>query len=193
MLRYYITDRRALGGAEPLLSAVASVCSGGIDYLQIREKDLTARELLDLTTRILAIARPFGVKVLVNDRADVARAAGADGVHLPSRALASSLIRRLLPPGSLIAVSCHSLGDVLTAEREGADFVVFGPIFDTPSKHEYGPPLGIGFLREVTAAATIPVLALGGIQPHDIPQCLAAGAAGIAAIRLFQAAASSDG
>ncbi|MFN0169854.1 MAG: thiamine phosphate synthase [Bryobacteraceae bacterium] len=193
MLRYYITDRLALGGTEALLQAISLVCAAGIDYLQVREKDLTARELLDLTSRVLAIARPSGVRVLVNDRADVAIAARAGGVHLPSGAIAPASLRGLLPPGGLIAVSCHSVSDVLAAEREGADFVVLGPIFDTPSKRQFGRPLGLAVLHEAATAARIPVLALGGIEERKIPECLAAGAAGIAAIRLFQAAASSDG
>lgn len=191
LLRYYITDRQALGGTEALVAHVARVCRAGVDYVQVREKDLDARALYALTRQVMAAAAPAGTRVLVNDRTDVALAAGAAGVHLRADSLAPRQLRRITPPGFLIAVSCHAAAEVITAAEEGADLVVLGPIFDTPSKRAYGPPLGLAVLREACSRVAIPVLALGGITAERIAACREAGAAGIAAIRLFQADAAS--
>lgn len=178
MLRYYITDRRAAGGADRVLEVIAR---GGFDYVQVREKDMPARDLLAFVRQAVAIAHPQGIRVLVNERADVAKVAGADGVHLPSGAVAPSLFQ-----GLTVAVSCHSVADVVRAERDGAAFVVLGPVYDTPSKRAYGMPLGLDVLREACASVRIPVLALGGVTEARVAECLQAGAAGIAAITIFQ-------
>ncbi|MCU1262856.1 MAG: Thiamine-phosphate diphosphorylase [Bryobacterales bacterium] len=176
MLRYYITDRHLAGGIEPLLESIAHA---SVDYVQIREKDLSARELVALVRRV----KTSGAKILVNDRTDVALACGADGVHLRAHSLAPARWRAITPPGFLIAVSCHSADDVRRAEAEGADFVVLGPIFATPSKAAFGDPIGLRPLHEAAHSVSIPVLALGGVSEANAPACLRAGAAGIAGIR----------
>ena len=163
-----------------------------MDWIQIREKDLSAREMLEVSRRAVAAART--TKILVNDRLDVALAAGAAGVHLGGESVpvAEAVHWRRAghaPAGFLIGASCHSLEEVLTGESSGADYVFFGPVFATPSKLPYGAPQGIERLTKVCRQARIPVIAIGGITAANADECLRGGAAGIAAIRLFQQAA----
>jgi thiamine-phosphate pyrophosphorylase len=168
MIRYCITDRRLRG-------------IGVADWIQIREKDMPARELLELVRSAMSL----GGKILVNSRVDVALIAGAAGAHLPSGSIAPSVWRAITPPGFLIGVSCHTLEEVLAAERESADFVVFGPVFTPLSKTSDLAPRGLTELSRVSQAVRIPVLALGGVTEANAPACVEAGAAGIAGITLF--------
>ncbi|HEY5073816.1 MAG TPA: thiamine phosphate synthase [Pyrinomonadaceae bacterium] len=169
-----------------LLQQASAAVTAGIQLIQIREKQLAARVLFELTARVVAIARGSSTRVLVNDRADIAASAGADGVHLTTRSLGADVIRKMFGANFLIGASTHSLTEAQTACREGADFAVFGPIFPSPAKEKYGPPLGAGELIAATRElAPFPLLALGGISIENVNECLSAGASGIAGITLF--------
>ena len=184
--RCYITSRHALGGTEKLLRSIARALARGVDMIQIRERDLDARDLLALTRRVIGLRHRKPSKIVVNTRLDLALAAGANGVHLPADSLPPSSLRPIVPPGFLIGVSCHSLDEVRRAELEGADYVIFGPVFAPLSKPLDLEPRGLVLLAEVARAVRIPVLAVGGVNAENEVACLEAGAAGVAAITMFQ-------
>jgi thiamine-phosphate pyrophosphorylase len=179
------TDRKAI---RSLTERIRLAAETGVDWVQIREKDLGAKELLELVKRAVAYRT---AKVIVNDRLDAALAAGATGVHLGRESAPLAEVARWCRAGNaptefLIGVSCHSLEDVREAEAKGASYVFFGPVFGTPSKRSFGPPQGIARLAEVCGQVRIPVIAIGGVDDKNAAECIRAGAAGIAAIRLFQ-------
>lgn len=208
----YVTDRSLLvmepiQGQKILRKKIAAAAAAGVDWIQIREKDLSGKELSTLAREAmkLAAANRAGVsprvaasppaqashaRILVNDRLDIALAADTGGVHLGEQSLppqeALRLLKLLERKDFLIGVSCHSPTAAKEAERGGADYLFFGPVFATPSKAAYGAPQGLDRLAEVCRAVTLPVLAIGGITPENAAACLSAGASGIAAIRLFQ-------
>lgn len=199
----YVTDRRAFSAApgaastvpnepenHPLHDAIRRAAAAGAALIQIREKDLDARPLLDLVRFAVEATRDSGARVLVNDRLDVALAAGAAGVHLGENSLPPETVNEWRRGAGrsefLIGVSCHSLESCQKAARGGANYVFFGPVFATPSKAAFGAPQGLDRLREACQAIEIPVLAIGGITSQNFQSCLEAGAAGIAAIRWFQ-------
>jgi thiamine-phosphate pyrophosphorylase len=206
-LLYYITDRTQFPGDEysrrrALLDKITDAARAGVNYIQLREKDLSARELENLARdcvetvqRLRTEDRELRARLLINSRTDVALAAGADGVHLRSDDIPALAARSIWQetsarsseretPNSVIAVSCRTTSDVLRAESETADFAVFAPVFEKKAALEV-QPRGITALR-AACAAKIPVLALGGVMLENAASCLAAGAAGIAGIRLFQ-------
>ena len=179
---YLVTDRQATRG-RPLPALVDACLGAGLRAVQLREKDLGGRALLDLARAIQPLTARYAGRLLFNDRVDVALAASADGVHLPGDGLPPDVTRGLIGPGCLIGVSTHSAVEGEAALQAGADFVVFGPVYDTPSKRLYGPPQGVAALAEVCRRVTIPVLAIGGVTPDRVPEIRAAGAAGVAVIR----------
>lgn len=192
----YVTDRKGLDvppekQCEALARRMEIAARAGVDWIQVREKDLPGRALAELLREALRRV-PAGCRILVNDRLDVACALGAGGVHLGEESLSVEDARRLVRGRSaqdfLVGASTHSLAAALSAEKAGADYLVFGPVYATPSKAQYGPPQGIERLTEVCHAVSLPVLAIGGITVANARACLEAGAAGIAAIRLFEEA-----
>ncbi|HVG19613.1 MAG TPA: thiamine phosphate synthase [Blastocatellia bacterium] len=152
--------------------------------IQIRERDLSARELFSLAERAAGVATDAKSRLLINDRADAAASIGC-GVHLTTRSLPASAVRGAFGPDMLIGASTHNIEEADAAEGGGADFIVFGPVFETESKKAYGPPVGLGALRAAALRSQIPVLALGGIKETNFQYALGAGAAGVAAISLF--------
>lgn len=194
---YLITNRQAFrrkaetdhAASQLQIEAIRQAAAAGCQLIQIREKDLCSKDLAEFTHQAIAAARPFGTKVLVNDRLDVALATKADGVHLRVTSLPTAETRQSVSEKGLneflIGVSTHSPAEAESAERGGADFIVSGPVFDTPSKREFGEPLGLERFAEICRLVELPVLALGGISLHNFIQPLQLGAAGVAAINLF--------
>ena len=178
---YVVTDRQLVGG-RPLRGVVEAALRGGARAFQLREKDLSPRQLYPLAMEMRQLTQTYGARLLINDRVDVALAVDADGVHLTTTSLPASIARQVLGPGRLIGVSTHTLPEAQTAAAEGADFVVFGPVFYTPSKAPYGAPVGLDALRATRAAVNLPILAIGGVKKANLDQVLAAGADGIAVI-----------
>jgi thiamine-phosphate pyrophosphorylase len=192
-LTYLITNGETTQQTTPgdedfsrLLNLVAVAVAADVNLFQIREKNLSTRVLYDLSLHAARITRGSNTQLLINDRADVARSAGAAGVHLTAGSIDASVIRRTFGDDFLIGVSTHSLEEVRAARDARADFAVFGPVFETDSKRVYGEPLGLEKLEQVTRAFTVfPVLALGGVTLDNVAGCFRAGATGIAAIRLM--------
>jgi thiamine-phosphate pyrophosphorylase len=178
---YLVTDRR-LVAPRSLEEAVDQACRAGVRAVQLREKDLDAKDLLDLAARLRAITSSSGTALLINDRADISLACGGDGVHLPEAGFPAVAARRVLRAGAVVGVSAHSLGAALAAEDNAADFITFGPVFETPSKRQYGEPLGLAALRQAASTVRIPVFAIGGITPQRTRACLDQGAHGVAVI-----------
>jgi thiamine-phosphate pyrophosphorylase len=184
---YVVTDRHQTAGRD-LEEIVAATAQGGAGAIQLREKDLSARDLYALGARLQAALAPYGVPLLINDRLDVALALDAAGVHLAGHSLPTAVARRVLGTGKFLGVSTHSVEEARCAAAEGADFIVFGPVFTTPSKIAYGPPQGLQHLATVVRAVSVPVIAIGGIDHTNLPQVVQAGAYGVAMIRAVLAA-----
>ena len=177
---YLVTDR---GAARRALTDVVEEClEAGLRAVQLREKDLDVREMLDLAATLRETTRRHGARLILNDRADVAMAVGADGVQRTHTSLPVAALRSVVGKDSLIGASVHALDDAREATRDGADFLVFGPIYDTPSKRRYGAPQGLPALAHVAASVACPVIAVGGITPERVNAVLEAGAAGVAVI-----------
>ena len=184
---YVVSDRQQTAG-RPLDEVIAAAARGGLGAVQLREKDLSARDLHDLGASLQETLDPYRVPLLINDRIDVALALDAAGVHLAGHSLPTRSARRVLGPDKLLGVSTHSLDAARQAAEEGADFVVFGPVFATPSKLAYGPPQGLPRLADVVGGLPVPVIGIGGITPANVPQVMQTGAHGVAMIRAVLAA-----
>lgn len=175
-----VTNRKLVPGGD-LVSSVEMALEAGVRAVQLREKDLSARELYDLGLRLRQLTFEYHTKLLVNERFDIARAVHADGVHLSSAGLPTAVVRRRAPE-LLVGVSTHSAEEALAAEEQGADYILFGPVFPTPEKLKYGAPQGLNKLHEVARLVHIPVFAVGGITPERARNCTEHGAAGVAVI-----------
>ncbi len=189
-LTYYITARNQFpavpgGGEKCLTHKVRAAFSAGIDYVQVREKDWSARRQAIVTGDLAQSAEKRSSRLLINDRLDIAASCGADGVHLPSDALPLRAVRQCAGSGFIVGISCHSASDVEKAAQDGASYVLFGPVFPTPSKPG-AIPLGLAALEAVCRRFAVPVFALGGVDAKNAADCVRAGAAGLAGIRLFQ-------
>jgi thiamine-phosphate pyrophosphorylase len=197
----YVTDRAQISNSArnaraSLLDKIKSISESRIDFIQIREKDLSGRELSELAREVIRLV-PHSCRILINDRLDVAQAVAAAGVHLGEKSIPVEHARRYVEErgGStdfLIGVSAHSPEAARSAQMAGADYVIFGPVFVTPSKAAFGPAQGLEKLATVCASVSIPVLAIGGITQENASECYSRGASGIAAIRLFQEAADAE-
>lgn len=185
---YLITDRHQVPVGRTLTATVEAALRGGVRAVQLREKDLDAAELLPLAMELRALTRRFAARLLINDRIDVALAVDADGVHLGGHSLPVTVARRLLGAEKLIGVSTHGVTEIASVAGAGADFVTFGPVFATPSKAAYGPPLGLAGLKAVCTSSPLPVFALGGVKADHIPLLHSLGVHGLAVISAIIAA-----
>jgi thiamine-phosphate pyrophosphorylase len=184
---YLITDRHQTGG-RPLQEVLSAALRAGVRAVQLREKDLPTRSLLALARELTTLARSYGARMLVNDRADVCLAAGSDGTHLPAAGLHPAAARRLLGPDRLIGVSAHSADEAARAETDGADFIVLGPIFETPSKRAFGAPIGLGELERARMRCRVPLFGIGGVTAPRVREVVQAGAHGVAVVGSVMAA-----
>jgi thiamine-phosphate pyrophosphorylase len=182
----------AHGGAR-LSKTIDTACRAGVRAVQLREKDLDSRSLFELARDLRRITLSYHSKLLINDRVDVALAAETDGVHCPEDGFVPTVARELLGSESLIGVSCHSLDKAQQAAQAGADFVFYGPVFGTPSKAAFGPPVGLSALRKVCGQTETPVFAIGGITPERAIECMEAGASGVAVISAILGGADVEG
>ena len=179
---YLITDRHQINQENDYFDVIDELLSAGVRMVQLREKDLPASELYDYAIKLREITRKYNSLLLINDRVDIAQAVSADGVHLGKASIPATAARKLLGDHKLIGVSTHGLKEAQTAQHDGADFITFGPVYETPSKVQYGQPVGTEALQAVSKLVTVPIYALGGIKTEKIVEVTKCGADGIAAI-----------
>lgn len=179
---YLITDRKLFSNVASFYFAVEEALRGGADALQLREKDLETGELLEMAYRFREMTAAYGAGFFVNDRVDVALAVNADGVHIGGAGIPAAAARKLVGGRMLIGVSAHGIVEAMEAEKDGADFITLGPVFETPSKARYGKPLGVDILREASGRISVPVFAIGGISRERVEEVIQAGGSGIALI-----------
>lgn len=178
---YIVTDRKASRGRDHM-SMVRAALDGGADVIQLRDKDLSGRDLYALAREMASLVHASRARFIVNDRLDIALAAGADGVHLGQYDLPVAAARSLSPPSLIIGASVGSVEEALAAERDGANYIALSPVFSTPTKDDAGPGHGLEVLREIKAAVKLPVIAIGGVNAGNVTEVVAAGADGVAVI-----------
>ena len=188
---YLVTDRSLTQGRD-LLWVLQRALDGGVNAIQLREKDLGGRELFFLAEAARKLTQRYHARLLINDRIDLALAVDADGVQLGKASLPIETARALLGPRKLLGASTHSLEEAAEAERNGADFVVFGPVYFTPSKAPYGPPQGLAALKKIVEKISLPIYAIGGIKPENIADTRRAGVQGVALISAVMSAADPE-
>lgn len=179
---YLITDRKLFNAQCLMYLAIEIVLDAGVDCIQLREKDLSGRELLDMAVWMRELTKEYQAKLFINDRVDIALAVDADGVHLGQHSIPARAVREISANRLLIGVSTHSIDEAVEAEENGANFITLGPIYETPSKLQYGNPIGLDIIRKVKSGVSIPVFAIGGIKLDKVEQVREAGADGIALI-----------
>lgn len=189
---YLITDRHQTQG-RGLSQVVEAALQGGVKAVQLREKDLTTRELYELAYEMRKLTNRYGARLLINDRVDIALAVDADGVHLGADSMPTYRVRKLLGENKLVGVSCHNQISAIIAQEKGADFLTFGPVYYTPSKAIYGAPVGLDPLEQAAESVQIPVFALGGVNGGNIQEVTARGASGIALISAIISADDPNG
>ena len=187
---YLITDRQQLAPGKQLPEVLEELLQAGVRMLQLREKDLSAAQLLPIATQVRQLTSRYDCFLLINDRIDIALAVDADGVHLGGHSVPVATARKLLGPDKLIGVSTHSPGEIQTAAQQGADFVTYGPVYHTPSKAAYGAPVGLNNLARACCISNLPVYGLGGIKADNAAAVFQSGASGIALISTLIAAPS---
>jgi thiamine-phosphate pyrophosphorylase len=179
---YLITDRKLFTDNSSLFNAIEEALKGGLQAMQLREKDLGTRDLLGMAYEMRTLTRTYGARLFINDRVDIALAVKADGVHLGRESIPVYAVRETFQNKLNIAVSTHNLDEALEAERGGADFITLGPVYHTPSKITYGEPIGIEILRNIKAKISIPVFAIGGMKLDKVAEVKETGAHGVALI-----------
>jgi len=184
---YLITDRSRTRG-RTIQDVIGKALAGGVRFIQLREKDLCAKDLFLLAKEIKELTDDYGAKLLINERVDIAMAVKASGVHLPADSFRPDEARALLGPKGIVGVSTHSLEEAAAAEKNGADFITFSPVYHTPSKAAYGKPQGVDRLKEICGITDIPVYALGGIDTDNAGEVMNAGASGVSMISAIIAA-----
>jgi len=188
---YLVTDRGMTQGRD-LLWVLQQALDGGVKGIQLREKDLVGRELFFLAEAARKLTQRYHALLLINDRIDIALAMDADGVHLSTASIPIESARALLGRQQLLGASTHSLEEAQEAERSGADFVVFGPVYFTPSKASYGSPQGLAALKKVVEKLSLPIYAIGGIKPENIADTRRTGVRGVALISAVMSAADPE-
>jgi thiamine-phosphate pyrophosphorylase len=179
---YIITDRKLFKAQCSMYFAIESALEAGAKYIQLREKDLSVKELMEMAVWMRELTGEYDAKLFINDRVDIALSVGADGVHLGQKSIPPHAVKKISGDKLMIGVSTHSINEAVDAEKDGADFITFGPVYETPLKFKFGNPVGIDSLRKVKSLISIPVLAIGGVKPDKVKELKEAGADGIALI-----------